>query len=484
MGFTPLASSPPARGFTPGFTPLTDHEEEPSSAFAPAIETVKNIGRVYPVLETAGNLATQAIAMPVAGIAGLGAVATKAMGLTDTEPADVVHRVAGALTYQPQTESGQHLTNVAMYPFEKLQQARQYVGGKTLDATGSPALATVADTAVNVLPMALPLKAAGPKGVLARAADKHLEQQAVQNARAVAPEAMAVETPHAQVQPAVPVETVLARNAQEAMTQPDAGLPLAEVRKASEMPLNQIADSIPVESVIAEAPKVAIEPRAGFTPIEEAQARVTPPEVRETPQAIPDAPVNPQALLDAPYLDRVHETAPRPATLEATPLGLPEQQRAIEAATPALDAPAVVGVTEVPKPLDAEAMRTAMPENLSAVNQTAVPQKMGEVFNQPALLSESDIPQTLRIANPATGKGQYNGRMVMRIANENVSKLESLKAAGYDGASILDADTRKAITAATNQRMMRGGMNRADARTYAVKPYLMKRLPSGRWCRT
>lgn len=400
MGFTPLASSAPTKGFTPGFTPLPDNQEdEQPSAFAPAIETVKDIGRVYPVLETAGNLATQAIAMPVAGLAGLGAVATKALGITDTEPADVVHGVAGAMTYQPQTESGQHLTNAAIYPFEKLQQAGQYVGGKTLEATGSPTLATVADTAVNALPMALPMKASEPKGILARAADKHAEFKAAQEVQQVAPEVTAAEIPMVSVEtaaetiarapdhPAVPIETMLARNAQEAITQPDAGLPLAVTEKAPGMPLSQAIDSLPLERAIAEAPKVATPaPRAGFIPIGEI--------------------------------------------------------RAME-----------------------------MPEELSAADQAAVPQKMGEVFNQSALLSENDIPKTLKIANPETGKGQFNAQKVMRIANENVSKLESLKSAGYDGASILNAATLKEITKATNQRMIRG-MSQVDARTYAVQTML------------
>lgn len=167
MGFTPLAAqSTAAQAPRSGFTPIahTDAEpEQPGGFFHPAAETLKDIGRVYPVLEAGANLATQAVALPVAGIAGLGAAATKAMGITEAEPADVVHDVAGALTYQPVTESGKHLTGAVMYPFEKLQQAGQYVGGKTLDATGSPVLATAADTAVQMLPMGLPLK--GSKAV-------------------------------------------------------------------------------------------------------------------------------------------------------------------------------------------------------------------------------------------------------------------------------------------------------------------------------
>lgn len=157
MGFTPIEHLSQGNETRSGFTPLTVNKSAQESAIATALETIKDIGRVYPVAETAGNLATQAVALPVAGIAGLGALATNAIGLTETDPADVVHRVAGALTYDPQTESGKHLTNAATYPFQKLAEAGRYVGDKTLEATGSPVLATAADTAVNALPMAIPV---------------------------------------------------------------------------------------------------------------------------------------------------------------------------------------------------------------------------------------------------------------------------------------------------------------------------------------
>lgn len=173
MGFTPIAAqSTAAQAPSSGFTPLAEQEEDRPGLFAPAVETIKDIGRVYPVLEAGANLATQAVALPVAGLAGLGAATTKALGITETEPADVVHQVGGALTYQPVTKSGQHLTGAVMYPFEKLQQAGQYLGGKTLDATGSPALATAVDTAVNAIPLALPMA----KGTLSRAAEKRMPQ--------------------------------------------------------------------------------------------------------------------------------------------------------------------------------------------------------------------------------------------------------------------------------------------------------------------
>lgn len=148
-GFTPLAEDKPARGFIPL------EQKSGSHWYDPALKTTAEIGRVYPVLETAASLATQAIALPAAGLAGIGAAAGKAIGLTESDPADVVQNVAGALTYHPQTEAGKSLNTTAMLPFEKLAEAGRYAGDKTLDATGSPVLATVVDTAINAAPMAI-----------------------------------------------------------------------------------------------------------------------------------------------------------------------------------------------------------------------------------------------------------------------------------------------------------------------------------------
>lgn len=138
-----------------------------------AMRTLRAIGQVYPMVETAANLATQAVAMPVAGIAGLGAVASKAAGLTDTDPGDVVHKVAGAMTYQPQTEQGQHLTEAAMYPFTKLQEAGEAAGDKVFDATGSPTAATATRTVIEgVLPMAIVPAVKGARKAVSEAGER------------------------------------------------------------------------------------------------------------------------------------------------------------------------------------------------------------------------------------------------------------------------------------------------------------------------
>lgn len=134
-----------------GFAPLEDSEQA-----APSV--LRNVLLNNPATaigETVLNLGTMSVALPVAGIAGLATEAARAVSLTSKTGADVVHSVGDALTYQPRGEFGQALTGVVSYPFEKLAEGGRYVGGNTLDATGSPLLATAVDTAVNALPMAV-----------------------------------------------------------------------------------------------------------------------------------------------------------------------------------------------------------------------------------------------------------------------------------------------------------------------------------------
>lgn len=163
MGFVALNQPEPApRGFVPmemessergnskprGFRPLDS--ERPSIAKQVALENP-----LTAIAETGLNLASQAVALPVAGLAGIGASVGNALGLTDKTGADVVHSVGETLTYQPRGEMGKAATEIATYPFQKLAEAGQYVGDKTLDATGSPLVATMVDTAVNALPMVI-----------------------------------------------------------------------------------------------------------------------------------------------------------------------------------------------------------------------------------------------------------------------------------------------------------------------------------------
>ena len=69
---------------------------------------------------------------------------------------DAVRGVQEALSYQPQTESGVQAAKTISYPFEKLAQGAEYLGDKTLEATGSPLAATAVDTAINAIPFLAP----------------------------------------------------------------------------------------------------------------------------------------------------------------------------------------------------------------------------------------------------------------------------------------------------------------------------------------
>lgn len=194
---------PPAarRGFVPldtdantqtGFVPLESSKTDGPSTMqriamaaepyvAPAAKTVQAVASGYPVAETAANLVTMGAALPIAGIAGLGATASRALGITDADPADVVHAVGNALTYQPKTELGQHLTNAAMYPFEMLAKAGAAAGDKTLDATNSPALATAVDTAINSLPMVIAPGVKGAKAAHEKFSTRSAHEQTTKN---------------------------------------------------------------------------------------------------------------------------------------------------------------------------------------------------------------------------------------------------------------------------------------------------------------
>ncbi|MER2540009.1 MAG: LPD38 domain-containing protein [Azonexus sp.] len=152
-GFVPLGESNSARGFTP------IEPERPS-----ILKTVALENPLTAIGETGANLASQAVALPVAGLAGIGASVGNALGMTEKTGADVVHSVGEALTYQPRGEMGKAATEIATYPFQKLAELGTAAGDKVLGATDSPLAATVVDTAINALPMALaPMK----KGVIA-----------------------------------------------------------------------------------------------------------------------------------------------------------------------------------------------------------------------------------------------------------------------------------------------------------------------------
>jgi hypothetical protein len=121
---------------------------QPSAPAAP-VDT-RPVGDLDTLIrEPALTLGTSMFSTPVSGLAGLGTLATNAVGLTDADPSDVISRVQGALTYRPRTKAGQVGTNAISYPFQKLAEFGDWSGQKAADATGSPAVGAGVNTAIQ-----------------------------------------------------------------------------------------------------------------------------------------------------------------------------------------------------------------------------------------------------------------------------------------------------------------------------------------------
>ena len=122
---------------------------------SPAANDAREAGlgeKILGGLETAGTIASSAIAEPAGGIAGL------ATGLITQDPAAAEAVRAGVseqLTYEPRTNQGQktlQATGEALQPIgEALQSAETALGDATLEATDSPAAAALATTIPTAL---------------------------------------------------------------------------------------------------------------------------------------------------------------------------------------------------------------------------------------------------------------------------------------------------------------------------------------------
>jgi hypothetical protein len=152
----PQAEGPWAKYSAPATRPPPIAPEQP--------QDTRPTGNAYDALiEPVMSIGSSALAAPVAGLSGLAAAGTRALGLTNAEPANVVERVQGAMSYQPRTKAGAVATNVAAYPFEKLAQGADWLGQKAADATDSPAIGATVNTATQMLAPTALLK--GAKGV-------------------------------------------------------------------------------------------------------------------------------------------------------------------------------------------------------------------------------------------------------------------------------------------------------------------------------
>lgn len=179
------------------------------------------------VLELPAQLATSAVALPASGLAGLAAAAGKALGLTDKNPADVVESTQRNLTYQPTSQSAKGAGELIAKPFEGWEQGAQSAGDKTLDVTGSPALAAGVKTAISAAPDVM----GALTGVKAARAPK-LPGQGLPPAQG--PRLPASEVP--KPVPATPTERVLAKGYQARPTDVSANEPgrVGAVKKTAE----------------------------------------------------------------------------------------------------------------------------------------------------------------------------------------------------------------------------------------------------------
>lgn len=117
------------------------------------------------ILEPAATLVSGAIAEPVAGLAGLGAL----IGTGDPSRAtELIERVRKAGTFQPRGEAGQRTLQKigkALEPVGEVFEATEtFLGDETFKATGSPALAAAAATLPTALIEAIGI--GGTKGFI------------------------------------------------------------------------------------------------------------------------------------------------------------------------------------------------------------------------------------------------------------------------------------------------------------------------------
>lgn len=124
--------------------------------------TMQNIGQVYPAVETGLNLITSAYGIPASGLGGLATL----FATGDLEKANkAIKKIQEGLVYLPKTERGEELTETVSYPFEKLEQGAEFVGGK-IEEGGYPNVAAGVHTAISASPVLVGGKAMIKKPML------------------------------------------------------------------------------------------------------------------------------------------------------------------------------------------------------------------------------------------------------------------------------------------------------------------------------
>ena len=113
-------------------------------------------------VEAGASLGSSVLALPIAGLAGIGDEVLKKAGLTNANPSDVVNSTSKALTYEPKTSEGKRASKVLNLPFEVLAKGADAAADYAFQKTGSPVVAAGVKTAIQGGPALLGLR--GLKG--------------------------------------------------------------------------------------------------------------------------------------------------------------------------------------------------------------------------------------------------------------------------------------------------------------------------------
>jgi len=139
---------------------LQNSQGEAKKMMGDAWKTAQEIGNVYPMAEAAAHLLTGIGGGAVAGLGGL-----FSLPFIGSEGAvGVIETINKWLVYQPQTKAGTSLSDTALYPLKKLEQAGSMLGEEVMDRTGNPYLATAVYTAIVGAPALIGLRSL-PKAI-------------------------------------------------------------------------------------------------------------------------------------------------------------------------------------------------------------------------------------------------------------------------------------------------------------------------------
>ena len=113
-------------------------------------------------LEVAAQAGSGLAGAVAGGLAGIGQ-GIKNQFSPGMPAGDRVRQVQGAMTYQPRTGAGAGLSSVLGLPGRAITAGSEYLGGKTTDATGNPALGAAVETVGEFIPALVGAKLSLPK---------------------------------------------------------------------------------------------------------------------------------------------------------------------------------------------------------------------------------------------------------------------------------------------------------------------------------